>query len=120
VFDPFGGAGTTAIAALKLGRKYVVTELDPAYVRITNEKLAAMREHADMFGEFVVPRQSTTHKRSDVTKREIESYLQELAHRLNRLPTEEDLLADRPGLMPEIDRIYPNRGAAFKRAKIGR
>jgi site-specific DNA-methyltransferase (adenine-specific) len=119
VFDPFCGAGTTAIAALKLGRKFVTTELDKNYVRITNEKLAAMREHADMFGEFVVPRESTRRQRGDVTKREIESYLQELAQKLQRLPTEEDVLADRPGLLPEIDRIYPNRGAAFKRAKIG-
>jgi len=119
VFDPFCGAGTTAIAAMKLGRKFVVTEVDHNYVRITNEKIAAMREHEDMFGEFVVPRASTTRKRGDVTKREIESYLQQLAHTLQRVPTEADVLADRPGLMPEIDRIYSNRGAAFKRAKIG-
>lgn len=119
VFDPFCGAGTTAIAALKLGRKFVTTELDRNYVRITNEKLAAMREHADMFGEFVVPREATKRQRGDLTKREIESYLQQLAQTLNRVPTEEDVLADRPGLLPEIDRIYPNRGAAFKRAKIG-
>ncbi len=119
VFDPFGGAGTTAIAALRLQRKFVVTELDQNYVRITNEKLAAMREHADMFGEFVVPRTATKRERSEITKRDIESYLQQLAHTLNRLPTEQDVLADRPGLLPEIDRIYPNRGAAFKRAKIG-
>jgi len=119
VFDPFCGAGTTAIAALKLQRKFVVTELDPDYVRITNEKLAAMREHADMFGEFVVPRESTTRQRGDITKRDIESYLQQLAHTLQRMPTEADVLADRPGILPEMDRIYPNRGAAFKRAKIG-
>jgi site-specific DNA-methyltransferase (adenine-specific) len=119
VFDPFCGAGTTAIAAMKLGRKFVVTDLDENYVRITNEKLAAMREHADMFGEFVVPRAATKRQRGDLTKREIESYLQELAQTLGRVPTEEDVLADRPGLLPEIDRIYPNRGAAFKRAKIG-
>lgn len=119
VFDPFGGAGTTAIAALKLGRKFVVTELDADYVRITNQKLAAMREHADLFGEFVVPRETHKRTRGDITKRDIESFLQELAHRLKRLPTEADVLAARPGLLPEIDRIYPNRGAAFKRAKIG-
>jgi DNA modification methylase len=119
VFDPFCGAGTTAIAAMKLGRKFVVTDLDQDYVRITNEKLAAMREHADMFGEFVVPREATKRKRGDLSKREIESYLQDLAQTLGRVPSEEDVLADRPGLLPEIDRIYPNRGAAFKRAKIG-
>lgn len=119
VFDPFGGAGTTAIAAMKLGRKFVVTELDQDYVRITNEKLVAMRGHADLFGEFVVPRESTTRQRSDITRREIESYLQQLAQTLKRVPTEADVQADRPGLLPEIDRTYPNRGAAFKRAKIG-
>ncbi len=119
VFDPFCGAGTTAIAAAKLGRKYVMTEVDPHYVRITNEKLAAMREHADMFGEFAVPRKSVTRKRGDVTKKEIERYLQELAAKLSRVPTEADVLEDRPGLLREIDLNYPNRGAAFKRAKIG-
>jgi DNA modification methylase len=119
VFDPFCGAGTTAIAAARLGRKYVMTEVDPHYVRITNEKLAAMREHADMFGEFAVPRQSVTRKRGDVPKKEIERYLQELAAKLRRMPTEADVLEDRPGLLREIDLNYPNRGAAFKRARIG-
>ena len=118
VFDPFCGAGTTAIAAAKLGRKFVMTEVDPHYVRITNEKLAAMREHADMFGEFAVPRKSVTRKRGDVSKKEIERYLQELATKLSRVPTEADVLEDRPGLLREIDLNYPNRGAAFKRAKI--
>lgn len=118
VFDPFCGAGTTAIAAAKLGRKFVMTEVDPHYVRITNEKLAAMREHADMFGEFAVPRKSVTRKRGDVSKKEIERYLQELAAKLSRVPTEADVLEDRPGLLREIDLNYPNRGAAFKRAKI--
>jgi DNA modification methylase len=118
VFDPFCGAGTTAIAAAKLGRKFVMTEVDSHYVSITNEKLAAMREHADMFGEFAVPRKSVPRKRGDVPKKEIERYLQELAARLSRVPTEADVLEDRPGLLREIDLNYPNRGAAFKRAKI--
>ncbi len=119
VYDPFGGAGTTAIAALKLGRQFVLSELDRDYVRIANQKLAALRKHADLFGEFNVPRPSTTRLRSDLTKKEVESYLQQLAQRLERLPTEADVLADRPGLLTEIDRMYPNRGAAFKRAKVG-
>ncbi len=118
VFDPFGGAGTTAIAAVKLGRKFVVTEIDPHYARITREKLEAMRKHADMFGEFAVPRKSVERRRGDVTKREVERYLQELATKLSRLPTENDVAADRPGLLLEMDLLYPNRGAAFKRAKI--
>jgi hypothetical protein len=58
-------------------------------------------------------------KRGDVTKKEIERYLQGLAANLGRVPVEADVIEDRPGLLREIDRNYPNRGAAFKRAKIG-
>ncbi len=118
VFDPFCGAGTTAIAALKLGRKFVVTDVDAEYVRITRTKLAAMAEHADMFGEFIVPRTSVIRSRGEVSKREIESYLQALARKLGRMPTEQDVTADRPGLLREIDLIYATRSAAFKRAKV--
>ena len=119
VFDPFCGAGTTAIAAMKLGRKFVVTDVDEHYIEITNRKIADMRAHADMFGEFVVPRESTKKETRDVSKKEIESYLQELARKLRRVPTEAEVAADRPGLLEEIDLIYATRSAAFKRARIG-
>jgi len=39
VFDPFVGTGTTAIAAEKLGRRYIGIDIDPNYVEITNRKL---------------------------------------------------------------------------------
>ncbi len=39
VLDPFSGTGTTAISAKRLGRKYIGLELDPDYVRISQEKL---------------------------------------------------------------------------------
>jgi site-specific DNA-methyltransferase (adenine-specific) len=118
VFDPFCGAGTTAIAAAKLGRKFVVTDLDPNYVRITNEKLAAMRQNADLFGSYVVPRASVARPRGNGSKRGIELYLQQLARKLGRVPTETDVNADRPDILGQIDQIYPTRSAAFKRAKI--
>jgi len=118
VFDPFCGAGTTAIAATKLGRKFVVTDVDAEYVRITKEKLAAMNQHADLFGEFAVPRTSVIRSRGEVSKREIELYLQGLARELGRVPTEDEVNADRPGLLREIDLTYATRSAAFKRAKV--
>jgi site-specific DNA-methyltransferase (adenine-specific) len=40
VLDPFNGTGTTAIAAKRLGRKYIGFELDAQYVEITKQKLA--------------------------------------------------------------------------------
>jgi len=118
VFDPFSGAGTTAIAARKLGRRFVVTELDEDYVRITKEKLAAMEQHADLFGEYVVPRSSISRPKDEISKREIETYLQTLAQSLGRVPEEPDILADRPGILAEIDRLYPYRSAALKRSKL--
>ena len=39
ILDPFVGTGTTAIAAKRLGRKFVGIDIDPKYVEITNRKL---------------------------------------------------------------------------------
>lgn len=45
VLDPFIGTGTTAIAAKRLGRKYIGFDIDGKYIKITEEKLA--KENAD-------------------------------------------------------------------------
>jgi DNA modification methylase len=42
VFDPFMGAGTTALVAQKLGRNYVGTELNSEYIEIANKRLDAL------------------------------------------------------------------------------
>ena len=118
IFDPFCGAGTTAIAAFKLGRKFVVTELDPNYVRITNEKLAAMKQNAGTNGNLTVPRNSIKRPRAAGSKKEIEVYLQNLARKLSRVPTENDVQSDRPEVLGLIDQTYPTRSAAFKRCKV--
>jgi len=39
VLDPFIGTGTTAIAAKRLGRKYIGFDIDENYVKITKKKL---------------------------------------------------------------------------------
>jgi len=39
VLDPFAGTGTTALAAKRLGRKYIGFELDEEYVQISEGKL---------------------------------------------------------------------------------
>ena len=39
VFDPFGGAGTTAIAAIKHGRNAILTELSREYVEIAEKRI---------------------------------------------------------------------------------
>jgi DNA modification methylase len=40
VLDPFLGSGTTAIAALRTGRKYIGYENDPAYAQRAEERIA--------------------------------------------------------------------------------
>ncbi len=40
VLDPFMGIGTTALACLQLGVKFLGFEIDPSYVDIANEKLS--------------------------------------------------------------------------------
>jgi DNA modification methylase len=39
VYDPFMGAGTTALVAQKLGRRYLGSELNPDYVDLANHRL---------------------------------------------------------------------------------
>ncbi len=39
VFDPFGGAGTTAIVAKLLNRKSIMSELNPEYIKIAKARI---------------------------------------------------------------------------------
>jgi site-specific DNA-methyltransferase (adenine-specific) len=41
VLDPFMGSGTTAVAAVRNDRRYVGFEMDPAYVTLAEERIAA-------------------------------------------------------------------------------
>lgn len=40
VLDPFGGSGTTGMVALELGRSAILCELNPAYVKLAEERCA--------------------------------------------------------------------------------
>jgi site-specific DNA-methyltransferase (adenine-specific) len=40
ILDPFMGSGTTAVAALQVGRKYVGYENDPEYLKLAEERIA--------------------------------------------------------------------------------
>ncbi len=42
VLDPFGGSGTTAVAALKNNRKCILIELNPDYIEIARQRIASL------------------------------------------------------------------------------
>ena len=44
VLDPFSGSGTTAAAAIQLGRNYVGVEISEKYVENANERLAQLKK----------------------------------------------------------------------------
>ena len=44
VFDPFVGTGTTAVAAKKLGRRYIGVDIDSEYVKISQKNVDIAKE----------------------------------------------------------------------------
>ena len=53
VLDPFVGTGTTAIAAKRLGRKYIGFDIDAKYTKITENKLAQESEDSKLGSVWV-------------------------------------------------------------------
>jgi site-specific DNA-methyltransferase (adenine-specific) len=52
ILDPFMGSGTTGVAALSLGRKFVGVELNPAYFDLACRRIEDMAKRPDMFVEL--------------------------------------------------------------------
>lgn len=46
VLDPFMGSGSTAIAALKAGRRFVGYEINPRYLTLARERIAAFQQQS--------------------------------------------------------------------------
>lgn len=46
--DPFMGSGTTGVAAVKLGRKFIGIEIDPKYYAIARERIQTAIEEREM------------------------------------------------------------------------
>lgn len=44
VLDPFAGSGTSGLAALKLGRRFIGFDVSPEYVKLANTKLAGLKK----------------------------------------------------------------------------
>lgn len=62
ILDPFMGSGTTGVAAVQLGRKFIGIEIEPKYFDIACKRISAALEQQDMFVEkpaLIAPKQGT-------------------------------------------------------------
>ena len=50
-YDPFMGSGTLALTALKLGKKYIGSEINPEFVDIANARIKQAKSQVDIFTE---------------------------------------------------------------------
>ncbi len=48
ILDPFAGSGTTGVAAIRLGRRFIGWERDPKYHAIAVKRLTAAREQLEL------------------------------------------------------------------------
>jgi site-specific DNA-methyltransferase (adenine-specific) len=55
VLDPFMGSGTTGVAAIRLGRKFIGIEIEPKYFDIACKRIQAALDAPDMFIERPKP-----------------------------------------------------------------
>jgi DNA modification methylase len=44
ILDPYSGSGTTGVAAVQLGRRFLGFEIDPHYTEIANKRIEAARQ----------------------------------------------------------------------------
>ena len=51
ILDPFMGSGTTGVACVKLGRKFIGIEIDPGYFDIACKRISEAYRQPDMFIE---------------------------------------------------------------------
>src|SRR3989338_10022287 len=112
IFDPFAGAGTTAIVAKKLNRHYYTTEISADYINITNRRLKEVGE----YGDIVL--RSVKHDNNGLTKKSVELVVQKLALELSRKPTLEELLNKGKFKRTDLTKLYGDENRALKVARV--
>lgn len=55
ILDPFMGSGTTGVAAVKLGRRFIGVEIEPKYFDIACRRIQAALDAPDLFIERPAP-----------------------------------------------------------------
>jgi site-specific DNA-methyltransferase (adenine-specific) len=58
ICDPFAGSGTTALACIRLGRRFIGWEKDPSYYETARKRLGSARQQYELLPRGPKPRQS--------------------------------------------------------------
>lgn len=66
VFDPFMGSGTTGVAAVQMGRKFIGIEREPRYFDIACKRIEDAQRVQDMFGHDVRDAYEQTEQQADL------------------------------------------------------
>jgi site-specific DNA-methyltransferase (adenine-specific) len=112
VLDAFSGTGTTAVAAVRLGRRYAAIDMDEKYVKITRKKIAEVERNG------FVRRKSISKPQRKYTKKELQLELRALVAKLGRLPTEDDVRKMSKYALRVYLEMFPTWGKALKAAKL--
>ncbi len=114
VFDPFAGAGTTAIRSLKNNRRYTTIEIDPAYKEITERKILDVKNNGE------IKRQPVTQKTKTLyTKKFLETKAQELSIKLGKRPSLQEFISAYSLDVSAIEKLYKNPQQMLKAGRIG-
>lgn len=57
ILDPFMGSGTTGVAAIQLGRKFIGIEREPRYFDIACERISRAQAQGMLFDPAPMPKQ---------------------------------------------------------------
>lgn len=106
VFDPFGGAGTTAISSKLKKRNYTITDIDDYYFEISHNNLNKIIENHQ--GEFIFERLSIKRPiENKVSQKQIEKQYLDLCSRFNTAIDIERLKILDVNLYNDINNHYP-------------
>jgi DNA modification methylase len=105
IFDPFGGAGTTAVAAKLLNRNFIITELDIHYVEIAKRNISKIQ--SDIYGSLFYERDSIIKSKSNgIPRKRIEKAYMMICYSHNKIYSLDELKTISPSTFNLIEK-YP-------------
>lgn len=114
IFDPFGGAGTTAISAIMNNRNYTITDIDAEYFDIALTNLENIKKTNE--GEFVFERKSVKRpKESQISQKQIEKKYIEICIKYNYALNIEEIERIDIDLYKDINNHYPRENNYLKK-----